>query len=48
MINKGIHNHPPKKLCNENQEMAGILIGARVTKQDVHGTGVFVPKRFIV
>ena len=47
VINKSIHNHPPKKFVNKNEDEVVVLIGACGTKQDVHVTSVFVLKRHI-
>jgi hypothetical protein len=48
MVNKSIHNHPLKKFGDKDQEVVAILVGACGTKQNAHGTGVFVLKRYIV
>ena len=48
MVNKRINNHPPKNFGNKDQEMVGILVGARDTEQDVHGTDVFFLETYIM
>ena len=47
MINKGISNHPLKKFGDKDQEGVVILVEACGTKQNVHGTEVFVLKKYI-
>ena len=47
MINKGINNHPLKKFGEKDQEVVVILVEACGTKQNVHGTEVFVLKKYI-
>jgi hypothetical protein len=48
MVNKSVHNHPLKNFRDKDQEVVVILVGACGTKKNVHGTGVFVLKRYIV
>jgi len=48
VINKGINNHPLKKFGEKDQEVVVILMEACGTKQNVHGTEVFVLKRYIM
>ena len=44
VVNKSIDNHPLKKFGDEDQEVVGILVVARGTKHNVHGTKVFFLK----
>ena len=47
MIYEGFNNHPLKKFGDTDQEVVVILVEACGTKQNVHGTEVFVLKRYI-
>ena len=45
VINISIHNHSSKKFGDNERWVVVFLLGARGTKQHVHGTRVFIPER---